>query len=272
MATLLGWYISRDANFDGDFVDYYITFKKKSLNKALNRNMILSKENEKNIKKNRWKRNKLTIDLSKIMEIPRTNIEIGYIFLINDGCILHITQCISNNDIQDFKQNTDINKRDIITPKYISKTIFLINKIKINKLLFDHFNVDSNLFDVEWHSKYPRMYTNNNINVSNINIINKGGHTKITESMSDFHEIGSQSVNSNNKVFSENDIEECINLMMSLSDADSITNAIKENNIQNKEISDLIYKNLKKKDGGNIITRKDSFEKDTIEMISTNNT
>ena len=197
IATVLAWYISRDNNFDGTFVNYYIIFKQEYGRSPtfINRKTI-TKEEERNFIKYRWKRFRLSKALSKVIHVPRTNIETGYVYLTDNGCIIHIIQSISNTDINNFKQTTNINKQDSITPLLICKRLYTINKTHINKVFINHFKVDGNLFTTDWNDKYPKLYSDKNFETELMHV-----------------SLNSNSFHDNDKMFTLHEVKESINIV-----------------------------------------------------------
>ena len=118
-------------------------------------------------KKNRWKRklrNKLSLLLSNILNISKNDIDIRYILLANNGCLINIINFIDINKY--ISNNINNNNNSLIkqkSSKLILKNMYKNNHIKINNMLIKHFITENNNnFDFKWLEKYP-----NNIKLSN---------------------------------------------------------------------------------------------------------
>ena len=207
IATVLGWWISRDTGFTGVYVNYYLTFQQIHDNKnkrlsaingiELSKHANLSDEDEKMIKKHRWKRYALTTKLTKVLQIPFTSLEIGNVFLTDEGCILHVIQTVFKEDIKELNiGNIKLNKYEKRAKgALLVKSLYANNASVINKTFIEHFEVTNNLFEVKWSLKYPKSLGHARTKSKRADLLNHSIFQSMNPNNDDNDEINLDNIN-----------------------------------------------------------------------------
>ena len=171
VATVLTSIVSREGNFKGAHPSYYISFgnpdgpRKSSIAGRKQSNVhgdVLQK-----IRKHRWQRNALTERLAKALQIPKTNLEIGYVFLTNQGCIIHIIHAVSDIQLDDLKSEINQNMWDKITAMFYVEQLYKLHQEDVTDVFQEHFHLDSPDikeqqyigYTAVWSKTYPKGVT-----------------------------------------------------------------------------------------------------------------
>ena len=202
VATILTSIVSRESNFNGSHVSYYLSFSNSAGHRS--RSMSTTRKHSSHhiealqkIRQHRWQRNILTERLTKVLQIPKTNVEIGYVFLTNNGCIVHIIHAVSKTQLEELK--TEIHQRlwARITPIFYVQQLYLLHKDEVTDVFQEHFELENtdkleqkyDEYTVKWSRTYPK-----NVTKSKRDMLKKKGKLLSTKKRHAFNDNSNQRI------------------------------------------------------------------------------
>eukprot|EP01083_Nonionella_stella_P317665 1157779_1 len=153
-ASLIVYQAQKDQLSEGHICKYFVRFYS---------DRVISQQQQEQIKQNKGLKEKLSLALSFVFEVPQQTIEVGYVTIVGTGCVINIQHFVFNDDMQVLREkllkqmgHSGYYEFDLqITPHQFVKHCYETYQRQIADVLSLHFFDEKNdLFYVEYHSKF----------------------------------------------------------------------------------------------------------------------